>query len=192
MVMHAWLRNTVMRLRFIKPRSQVAAATKAKRPWGKSERRKGARPTPGPVERNDGGALSPLSFLRRFFRQDNSSFCFLCARRVKLKDFEPIRVSRRLTGEGNARARNAPGPTQRNDDDSYAERDPPRWSEARERLSVYRNPDRNLRRARLEELSVSPREEGKGGRSGDISARLYLKHLDRCAVALASDIRGKL
>lgn len=70
--MHAWLRNTVMRLRFIKPRSQVAA-TEA----GEEEKAKVRRA--GLVERDDGAVLSHEE-LWWLFRQDNSSFSFLAQR----------------------------------------------------------------------------------------------------------------
>lgn len=81
MVMHAWLRNTVMRLRFIKPRSQVVA-TKAS--WEEKAR---VLSDTGSVEgekrrRCFSPSLSLSSW--QFFRQDNSSFSFL-AHRVKLE-----------------------------------------------------------------------------------------------------------
>ncbi|EGI70360.1 hypothetical protein G5I_01120 [Acromyrmex echinatior] len=62
MVMHAWLRNTVMRLRFIKPRSQVAA-TEA----GEEEKAKVRRA--GLVERDD-GAVPSHKELRDATRRD--------------------------------------------------------------------------------------------------------------------------
>jgi len=48
-----------------------------------------------------------------------------------------------------------PGPRWRCNDDSYAERDPPRWSEARERLSVQKSRQEFTPRASDRELLVN-------------------------------------
>jgi hypothetical protein len=51
--------------------------------------------------------------------------------------------------------RDAPGPRWQRNDDSYAERDPPRWSEARERLSVQKSRQEFTPRASAENIHSS-------------------------------------
>lgn len=101
--MHAWLRNTVMRLRFIKSRSQVA---RRRRLVGGEEGEKKQGSGAGPVERND--KTVPSFSLRRFFRQDNSSFSFLAQRESSL-DSQRC-VSRRTVVERGARFAMHSGP----------------------------------------------------------------------------------
>lgn len=69
--MHAWLRNTVMRLRFIKLRSQVAAVKVGR------EEKAGVQCGARRAKRQN---CSLFLFVAEFFRQDNSSFSFLTQR----------------------------------------------------------------------------------------------------------------
>jgi len=158
--MHAWLRNTVMRLRFIKPRSQVAATEAGERE--KVEGEEG--PTRGPTRRNDEAvscpALPPPPPCHPFLAPRGGS----SDRIIRSFPFGAVEFASRVSslglssGEKCARARairDAPGPRWQRNDDSYAERDPPRWSEARERLSVQKSRQEFTPRASSENIHSS-------------------------------------
>jgi len=138
--MHAWLRNTVMRLRFIKPRSQVAATRRrqARRKKRRSNTRDSSSETTELFSRTKNCAL---------FRQDNSSFSFL-AQRVRLG----FSSSLPDLAEGRKNARDSLCQAHVGDVTMIHMRKEIRLVGAkREKGYRYRNPGKNLRRARLTE-----------------------------------------